>query len=333
MTVNYFSRNQKAGYSIQKVFSIIQSEVALGSEIKTIYLPHLKTSVINIIRNMLYAYSKKQKNTINHITGEVHYLSLVLNYNNTIITVHDIGLIEVLTGVKQKIWSLLWVKTLKKAKYITFVSEYSKNKVLQYVDLSKNNLYVIPNPVGSEYIFKLNEFNNDYPRILHIGTAQNKNLIRTIKAIQNIHCHLRIIGELNSEVLNELTKRKIDYSNAYKLNDEEIVKEYIECDIVNFPSTHEGFGMPIIEAQAIGRVILTSNIEPMKSIASDGALLVDPFNIDSIHNGLLQLINDEKLRNELIINGVRNVRKYNKKYIGRMYKELYMEVQENIKKH
>ena len=61
-----------------------------------------------------------------------------------------------------------------------------------------------------------------------------------------------------------------------------MIQEYKDADLISFPSTFEGFGMPIIEGQAVGRPVITSNIEPMVSVAADAAILVDPFNIESI---------------------------------------------------
>lgn len=76
--------------------------------------------------------------------------------------------------------------------------------------------------------------------MLHIGTRPNKNLERVIEALEGIKCHLRIIGKLTSEQEKLLSEKKIKYSNGINLTDEEILNEYILCDIVSFPSLYEG---------------------------------------------------------------------------------------------
>ena len=93
--------------------------------------------------------------------------------------------------------------------------------------------------------------------------------------------------------------------------------------MLSFVSTYEGFGLPIIEAQACGRVVLTSNIASMPEIAKDGALLVTPMDVNDIKNGFNQLINNSKLRDELISKGLENVKRFEPKKIANQYKNLY----------
>ena len=82
------------------------------------------------------------------------------------------------------------------------------------------------------------------------------------------------------------------YVNYTNLSQEAIIQQYIDCDMLSFVSTYEGFGMPIIEAQAIGRPVITSNIGAMKEVALDTACLVDPYDVESIKNGIQKLIRE-----------------------------------------
>jgi glycosyltransferase involved in cell wall biosynthesis len=94
-------------------------------------------------------------------------------------------------------------------------------------------------------------------------------------------------------------------------------------DILVFPSLFEGFGMPIIEAQAMGTPVLTSNLSSMPEVAGDGALLVNPYSVNDIKDGVLKLIEDSSYRSRLIENGFRNCQKFNSKEIANQYYELY----------
>jgi glycosyltransferase involved in cell wall biosynthesis len=102
-----------------------------------------------------------------------------------------------------------------------------------------------------------------------------------------------------------------------------MIQKYVECDIMTFVSTYEGFGMPILEAQSTGRVVITSNISSMPEVAGLGAHLVDPMDVTSIRNGIVKLINNSTYRNELIANGYENIKRYNPDLIASMYEDIY----------
>jgi glycosyltransferase involved in cell wall biosynthesis len=107
-----------------------------------------------------------------------------------------------------------------------------------------------------------------------------------------------------------LLKNDIIYSNEEFISHDQVVKEYENCDIVSFPSIYEGFGLPIIEGQITGRVVLTSNISPMNDVAGEGAFLVNPSSIESINNGFTRLISDDVLRQIILEKAQKNVVKY-----------------------
>jgi glycosyltransferase involved in cell wall biosynthesis len=96
-----------------------------------------------------------------------------------------------------------------------------------------------------------------------------------------------------------------------------------KADLVAFVSTYEGFGVPILEAQATGRVVISGNISPLTEVSGGGALLVDPSNSDEIKKGILQITENETLRNNLIQIGLENVKKYSAKSVAAQYFELY----------
>jgi len=93
-----------------------------------------------------------------------------------------------------------------------------------------------------------------------------------------------------------------------------------------FASTYEGFGMPIIEAQAIGRPVITSNIGAMKEVALDTACLVDPYDVESIKNGIQKLIRDEAYRDLMIKKGLKNVERFSLETISNQYIALYKSI-------
>ena len=167
------------------------------------------------------------------------------------------------------------------------------------------------------------EFNQEKPRILHIGMAPNKNFERHVKAIADIRCQFHIIGKLHEEHKELLDLYEVDWKSEYNITDQDMRRAYIESDILLFASTLEGFGMPVIEAQTIGRPVITSNISSMPEVAGEGACLVDPFDVASIRDGILKVINNKKYRDDLIQNGYENISRFKADVVAKQYESLY----------
>jgi glycosyltransferase involved in cell wall biosynthesis len=90
-----------------------------------------------------------------------------------------------------------------------------------------------------------------------------------------------------------------------------------------FASLYEGFGLPILEAQSVGRVVITSIRGAMAEVAGKGAVLVDPFSIKDIRYGIQSLIQDEALRKLLISEGILNKNRYKSETIINHYESIF----------
>lgn len=326
MEVNYIFRNSRVGYSIQTVFQTVIDAVQGHVAVRETFLPSPFASAFSILKNGIFAWRHQDRAGLNHITGDVHYLLYFLHRKNTIVTVHDIMYYYSLKGLKKKVWKWLYIDSLKRAACITFISEFARQQVFSEINLSKQRVYVIPNPVDQGFVYTPKVFNDQHPRILHIGTVERKNLLRTIEALKGIYCHLRIIGKLNKGILQLLDDFHIEYSNAVNLTHAEIIEEYRKADIVNFPSTFEGFGMPIIEGQATGRVVVTSNISPMKEVAGEGAYFVNPYSVESIREAYITILGNPSLRDKLLRKGQENIKKYQAGIIANQYLNVYEKI-------
>jgi glycosyltransferase involved in cell wall biosynthesis len=275
-------------------------------------------------------YFRKAKADIYHVTGHVHYIALLLPKNKTVLTIHDVGILHIRSGLRRYILKkLLFDLPVKRLRFITAVSEATKKEIIFYTKCDENKIRVIENPLQEHFHIHgtdKKKFDGEFPIILQIGTTANKNLGNLIKALQGVCCQLNVIGQLSSEVLNLLLENKIIYKNKSNLNNEEIREEYANADIVTFCSTFEGFGLPIIEAQAMSTPVITSNISPMKEVAGGGAALADPYDFESIRRGILQIINNEVFREKIVACGVENAAKYKPEKIAAAYEMLYQHI-------
>ena len=322
----YIERKLSESVSIEKVFRQIAKSLS-NEKFQTEFeqVPY-DNDTISTLKNLIFF--RKSKADIYHITGHIHYIGLILPKNNTVLTIHDLRILYIRKGLRRFILKkLLFDLPIARLKYITAISEATKKEIIFHTKCAADKIRVIENPLTVQLIEKKRKvFNAKCPRILQIGTTSNKNLGNLIKALEGIECNLIIIGRLDSEIQDLLEKKRIKFENKTKLDDEEIRNEYDNADIVTFCSTYEGFGMPIIEAQARRTPIVTSNVSPMTEVAGDAAVLVDPMDAKSIRNGILRIINNENERNNLVDKGIENVKRFAPNYIAGLYENLYREI-------
>ncbi|MBN1394321.1 MAG: glycosyltransferase family 4 protein [Pirellulales bacterium] len=264
---------------------------------------------------------------VNHITGDVHFLTFLLRRKKTLLTICDLVSLHRLKGLRRKVFFFVWYwLPVRQAAMVTVISQFTKEELLQHVNVDPRKVRVVHCPVSAAFQPAPKIFNAAKPVVLLIGTGRNKNIERVVEALRNIPCHLRLIGQLNAEQEEALRKYGVDYSTAEGISNEQVVEEYRRCDMLVFASTYEGFGLPIVEAQATGRPVVTSDLMSMPEVAGDAACLVDPFDVADIRKGILRIINDRAYRDELVRRGFENVKRFQPEQIARQYLDLYREL-------
>jgi len=264
---------------------------------------------------------------INHITGEAHYLALALPRRGLVLTIHDTGAINGLSGWKRRLFHYIWFRLpVRRAAAVTFISDFSQRAVESLVGFKLPHARVIPDPVSPAFVYSPKEFPKRRPRVLCLGSKPNKNLERLAEALRGLDVELRLIGEPLPSQAEAFRQNNITVSLAQNLSVAEIVEEYQMADIVSLISTFEGFGLPIVEGQATGRPVITSSIEPMADTAGPGALLVNPEDVSAMRTGFEQLLCDAELRSRLVDAGRINVRRFDPETIAHQYTELYEEL-------
>lgn len=206
------------------------------------------------------------------------------------------------------------------------ISEFTRKELLNYLPVRSSKLRVIPDCLPGKIQFSPGSFNKENPSILQVGTRHNKNLPNLVKAISGLNCRLLILGNINDSQKELLAQLSVDYQVYTELEYNQVLELYVQCDLLAFVSTYEGFGLPILEAQATGRPVVTSLASSMPEIAGNAACLVDPFDIGSIRDGILRIINDTHYRDELISKGRKNAERFKPEIIAGRYAELYREI-------
>lgn len=318
-------RPQEAQFSLERLYEAIRGALPSDVHCHVCIAPCASRGLWKRIVNIIAAAVRQGQ--VNHVTGDVHYLALMLRKRRTLLTIHDCRSLHRLNGWRRELVRFLWyILPMRRVALVSVVSEATKADLLQNVAYPRERIRVVYNCVTGNVEPIVRAFNSEKPRILQIGTGDNKNLLRVVGALGNLSCHLRIVGKLTAEQLEALAIAGIEYSSVFDLSDGEMRREYADCDLVVFASTYEGFGLPIVEANAIGRAVVTSNVAPMTEVGIDAVCYVDPCSVTSIREGIRRVVEDDAFRDRLIANGFANARRFHPAAIASEYAAIYREL-------
>ncbi|MES2812654.1 MAG: glycosyltransferase family 1 protein [Bacteroidota bacterium] len=324
MKVHFFERKTVPPFvSIEKLFSVLKLQLnTLGVETVSFKNPYSLKNMLQSLR-----YFRKNQGEITHITGDIHWVALALNPKTTVLTIHDLAGLQYLKGIRKKIYYYLWIYLpIRKLTYITVISEKTKSEIVQLLPWASKKITVISNCLTIPLPENFEKTKNSIPKLLIVGTRSNKNIENAIKALNDIPCELHIVGDIAKEQIDYLKGHKITYTIYSDIDENDLIQLYKNADVLLFPSLYEGFGLPILEAQAYQCAVITSNISPMKEVAGNGAVLVNPYAVDEIANAIITVLKNDKLKEELIQKGLLNVKKYEPKLIAQCYLDLYQKI-------
>lgn len=329
LKVVHFMRRPRSGiFSVEQLHADIRSNLDDTISVDVRENKYFSSGLFKRLADAVTAI--RYQGDVNHVTGDTHYITFFLRRKTTILTILDCVPLERSRGVKFWLLWFFWFWLPEKcSSQIVVISEATKKQVVRHLNCDPRKIRVIHCNVSDEFKAHTKCFDENSPRILHIGTSENKNLERHIEALSQLSCTLVVIGELSSAQLAILETSGLKYENLSNLSREDVVNEYRRSDLLLFSSLYEGFGLPILEAQSVGRPVITSNIWSMPEVAGRGAVYVDPYSIESIRSGVIKVINSPEYRKNLIRLGFENSKKFTAKDIGAQYVRLYQEVSQN----
>lgn len=323
--IQFIRHENPQAFSIERVFNSVRACIPGDIIVTAHYCRFPSRGVWRRIADAVIAY--KHQGDVNHVTGDVHYLTYLLSRRKSILTIHDCEMLSRSTGMKHwLLWYFWFWLPEKRCRIIVAISEETKKQIIRYLRCSPEKIVVIHDPLSDIFSPVPRQFDRVRPRLLQIGTKENKNISRLVEAISGLEVVLVIVGKLTEGISKLLESECIIYENHVGITDQELVDLYVHSDLLTFVSTSEGFGLPIIEAQAIGRAVVTSNLSSMPEVAGMGACLVDPFDVKSIRDGIVRMIEDCKYREDVINMGFSNVERYRAKNIATEYADLYRSV-------
>ena len=320
--VQFQRRAVPGAFSIERLFASVRAALPADVDVRLETNRHYSRGVLPRLADALRA--RRRAGCVNHVLGDAHYLTWFLPRRGSILTVHDCVSLERLRGARRALLWLGWYwLPLRRVEHVTVVSEYTRHALARWVPGARASVSVIPPPVGREFRPHPAPPRGDRLRLLHLGTKENKNLPRVIEACGGLPVTLVIVGRIDRACSTRLRELAVAYENSFDLDDAALLEAYQRCDALIFASTYEGFGMPIVEAQAVGRPVITSRLCSMPEASGGAACLVDPFDIGDIRRGIVRLIQDRDYSAELVRRGYENAARHTPERIAAAYAELY----------
>jgi len=222
-----------------------------------------------------------------------------------------------------KYYKKYFPKFAQKASRIVTVSDFSKNDIVKTYSISPDKIDVGYNganenliPLSSDKIADYrNKITKGLPYFIFIGAlTPRKNLARLFAAFdlyyEKSECKfpLVVVGEkyfwkkdIRDVYENMKHKDKVIFTGHLQMN--ELHLALGSALALTYVSYFEGFGIPLVEAMRCDIPILTSDKTSLPEVAGDAAYICDPFSIESIADGLINLANNESLRKSLIEKG------------------------------
>ncbi|WP_421300342.1 glycosyltransferase family 4 protein [Aeromonas veronii] len=220
-------------------------------------------------------------------------------------TVHDFTYEKFVKGPAQ--WLHSWQKNraIRNSDIIICVSHNTAKDLMQYCPVDQTKIRVIHNGVSESYYPLSIECNSNYNGVLFVGARggyKNFNLaIDAVAAVADLELHIVGGGVLSSAELQQLeAKLSGRYRWLGRLSDDELNMAYNHAYALLYPSSYEGFGIPIIEAMRAGCPVIAVNVSSIPEVAGDAAILVNEPTVAAFSEALITL---PAMRNQLISAG------------------------------
>ena len=267
-----------------------------------------------------------RKEVCDVIYNTAHHAVFLTN-KPQIITIHDLLSIKFPSRYRLQYYYFRFIIPilLKKCAVIITVSENSKKDIAEYYGIRPEKIVVVHNSYDSETFRFIHLVDERIPStsgeyILAVGASYpNKNIERVLEAyskiIYKISSNLVIAGGRRQYI--KILKARV---NELNLNGRVTFLDYVESKkmqslysnavMLVFPSIYEGFGIPPLEAMACGCPVVASNASSIPEVCGDAAFYVDPYNVESIADGICKVLTDERLRDDLIAKGFKRVKDF-----------------------
>jgi len=255
-----------------------------------------------------------------------------------VLTLHDLAFLDFpkqYSSVFQKYYTFLVPKNIHRAEYIITISDFSKKRIIREYPWVENKISVIHHGISSHFS-PSDQQKSDY--VLYVGTMNSiKNfqvLLELFLTPEFKNMNLKMIlpnastfsedAYINTLIQNARASANIDIID--RVNQDELKVYYQNAKLFVFPSFHESFGFPPLEAMACGTPVIVSNVTALPEVCGDAALYVDPHSRENIAEKIKLLFYDISLQEHYIAKGLAHVQTYTWEAAAKAHLKVFKEI-------
>ena len=319
----------------RKNIEICKPEGIINSSIKSYW----RTK--NIISDLLM---KK----INIYHGLSHEIPLCIEETKikSIVTIHDLIFLrypKLYSLIDRKIYYYKIKSACRRADKIIAISEQTKKDIIQFLNIDPQKIKVVYQSCNNIFQSNINiqekksillKYNIDHQYLLYVGSIERrKNLLTLLKTIKKLKNQYLVVigngGSYKKKCLKYIQEEKLTHRVKILsgLKIKEIAAFYQSAQIMIYPSTFEGFGLPIIEALFSKTPIITSKGGCFNEAGGPKTKYINPMSVNDIYNTILEIQNSLEIQKEMKEEGYNYVQKFTHKKVAKKLMEVYEELQ------
>jgi glycosyltransferase involved in cell wall biosynthesis len=258
----------------------------------------------------------------------------VAKRTKTIVTVHDLSFVRVPDAAPAKLRNYLnsvVPRSVKRADMVIADSVATRDDLIDLYKINPEKIEVLYSGVEKRYQPMRNKDNLKFvlekykipsvPYLLTVGTVQpRKNYARIVEALNILHIkgfdlHLVIAGQpgwLQDDLYETVRRLNLDQHVHITgfVDEADLPILYSHAQCVPYPSLYEGFGFPILESMACGVPVVTSNVSSLPEVAGGAAVLVDPYDVESLASAIQKILQDSDFRSMLVKRGFEQIKNF-----------------------
>ena len=328
---------------------LIRTHVPASNSLTIVEVGHLRTRMARILWEHTQLPHLASRDALDLLHCPSYICPLRKSSAPYVVTIHDTIAIDHPGWCKPTnalYFNLSMRRAVQKASRVISVSKSTADDLKRNFGLSDSKVRVV-HP-GVDEIFRIEEnasrctqVRNRYnlPRryILFVGNIEPKKNVRALLSMQSglrekqLPHKLVIVGKRSwcaraelDQIQREAAANNIIVAGYVDRGDLPFV--YAMADVFVFPSLHEGFGFPPLEAMACGTPVVSSDRGALAETVADAAYIVEPENVEQIAEAVALMISDLALQQEHIARGLRQSRRFNWERAAKETLSVYQEV-------